>query len=44
MISAAVELVIGADDPERDYHPVLEPELVVRASTGPVPVHAKEGA
>jgi DNA-binding LacI/PurR family transcriptional regulator len=37
MISAAIDIAIGADDPERDDHPILQPELVVRASTGPVP-------
>lgn len=37
MIRAAVDLVVGPEDPERDFHPVLETELVIRASTGPAP-------
>jgi DNA-binding LacI/PurR family transcriptional regulator len=44
MISAAIDLVIGPQDPERDFHPVLEPELVVRASTGPLPPPHEQGA
>jgi DNA-binding LacI/PurR family transcriptional regulator len=44
MISAAIDLVIGPEDPERDFHPVLEPELVVRASTGPAPRLPQQGA
>jgi DNA-binding LacI/PurR family transcriptional regulator len=44
MISAAIDLAIGPTDPERDDHPVLRPELVVRASTGPVPAPVEEGA
>jgi LacI family transcriptional regulator len=34
MVRAAIDLAIGDDDPERDRHPVFEPELIVRASTG----------
>jgi DNA-binding LacI/PurR family transcriptional regulator len=37
MITAAIDLVIGQGDVERDAHPVMRPELVIRASTGPVP-------
>jgi len=44
MISAAIDLAIGPTDPERDAHPVLRPELVVRASTGPAPAPVEEGA
>jgi DNA-binding LacI/PurR family transcriptional regulator len=44
MVSAAFDLVIGPEDTARDYHPVLEPELVVRASTGPAPATTNEGA
>ncbi len=52
MIAAALDLVIGpaaasraAAGPEvTDLHPVLRPELVVRASTGPVPSHPTRGA
>lgn len=36
MILAAVDLAIGPQEDVADFHPVLEPELVVRASTGPV--------
>lgn len=43
MIRAGVDLAIGAADPKRDQHPVLKPELVVRASTGPVPAPVTEG-
>ena len=44
MIVAAIDLVIGPGQADADVHPVLEPELVVRASTGPAPVRAQEGA
>jgi DNA-binding LacI/PurR family transcriptional regulator len=44
MIEAAIELAIGTDEMEDDLHPVLPPELVVRASTGPAPASDKEGA
>ena len=56
MVTAALDLVIGprraASDGRRardgrgstNHHPVLRPELVVRASTGPVPAHPQEGA
>jgi DNA-binding LacI/PurR family transcriptional regulator len=44
MLAEAIELVIGGGDDERDYHPMLEPELVVRASSGPAPAHHNEGA
>lgn len=37
MMAAAIDLVIGPEQPGGDLHPVLQPELVVRASTGPVP-------
>jgi DNA-binding LacI/PurR family transcriptional regulator len=37
MIRAAVELAIGRDEALGNLHPVLEPVLVVRDSTGPVP-------
>ena len=37
MIAAALDLVIGPVSAGADGHPVLQPELVVRASTGPVP-------
>jgi DNA-binding LacI/PurR family transcriptional regulator len=40
----AIDLAIGSEDVEGDPHPVLAPELVVRASTGPVPGSAQEGA
>ncbi len=42
MVRAAVDLVIAADEETADFHPVLEPELVVRASTGPVPEPAAQ--
>jgi hypothetical protein len=35
MILAAVDLAIGPEEVLSDFHPVLEPDLVVRASTGP---------
>ena len=44
MIRAAIDLAIGGDDEVADFHPVLEPELVVRASTGPAPSQQHEGA
>jgi hypothetical protein len=37
MILAAVDLAIGRDESIDDVHPVLEPVLVIRGSTGPVP-------
>jgi DNA-binding LacI/PurR family transcriptional regulator len=37
MIVAALDLAIGPGGGSADLHPVLQPELVVRASTGPVP-------
>jgi DNA-binding LacI/PurR family transcriptional regulator len=37
MIAAAIDLVIGPGGVERDAHPVMRPELVIRASTGTVP-------
>lgn len=40
----AIDLAIGSKDGQIDPHPVLEPELVVRASTGPAPGPAQEGA
>jgi DNA-binding LacI/PurR family transcriptional regulator len=44
MIGAALDLVIGPSDAGRDSHPVLQPELIVRASTGPVPAQPSKGA
>jgi DNA-binding LacI/PurR family transcriptional regulator len=44
MIARAIDLVIGPRDASSDLHPVLVPDLVVRASTGPVPAHAPQGA
>lgn len=44
MLARAIDLAIGPRTSGSDLHPVLEPELVVRASTGPVPIHAQEGA
>ena len=44
MVSAAIDLAIGPEDSERDFHPVLEPELVVRASSGPASSNVKQGA
>ena len=35
MILAAFDLAIGRDEVLGDFHPLLEPELVVRESTGP---------
>jgi len=40
MVSAAVKLAIGSregEPRERDLHPVLEPSLVIRTSSGPAP-------
>lgn len=37
MVLAAVDLAIGAEEVLGDFHPMLEPNLVVRASTGPAP-------
>ena len=37
MLLAAVDLAIGEEEVLGDFHPVLEPDLVVRASTGPAP-------
>jgi DNA-binding LacI/PurR family transcriptional regulator len=44
MIERAIDLVFGSRAVAIDAHPVIQPELVVRASTGPVPAHAQEGA
>lgn len=44
MVLAAMDLAIGADEDDGDLHPVLEPELVIRASTGPAPAKQHEGA
>jgi DNA-binding LacI/PurR family transcriptional regulator len=44
MIAAALDLVIGPAPAGADSHPVLQPELVVRASTGPVPSQPAKGA
>jgi LacI family transcriptional regulator len=43
MIESAIDLVIGPRDARADAHPVMRPELVIRASTGPAPAHASEG-
>ena len=37
MVLAAVDLAIGRDEVLGDFHPLLEPDLVVRESTGPAP-------
>ncbi len=37
MVLAAVDLAIGRDEILGDLHPTLEPDLVVRDSTGPAP-------
>ncbi len=37
MVLAAVDLAIGRDEVIGDLHPVLDPELVIRDSTGPAP-------
>ena len=34
---AGVDLAIGRDEVLGDFHPLLEPELVIRESTGPAP-------
>ena len=39
MVVAAVDVAIGAREIQRDAHPVLVPELIVRDSTGPVSAH-----
>ena len=39
MVLAAVDLAIGRDEVLGDFHPLLEPELVIRESTGPAPTH-----
>jgi DNA-binding LacI/PurR family transcriptional regulator len=44
MLAAAVDLAIGPRTDAADRHPVLQPELVVRASTGPVPAAPAQGA
>jgi DNA-binding LacI/PurR family transcriptional regulator len=44
MVEAAVDLAIGPAEEILDFHPILEPELVVRASTGPAAGHQPEGA
>lgn len=37
MMAAAVELAIGRDEVLGDFHPLFEPDLIVRESTGPAP-------
>ena len=37
MVLAAVDLAIGREEVLGDFHPLLEPDLVVRGSTGPAP-------
>jgi len=37
MVLAAIDLAIGGDEVIGDFHPMLEPELVIRGSTGPAP-------
>ena len=37
MLLAAVDLAIGREEVVGDFHPLLEPDLVVRDSTGPAP-------
>jgi LacI family transcriptional regulator len=44
MILAALDLAIGPPEEITDFHPILEPELVIRASSGPVPGQQPEGA
>jgi DNA-binding LacI/PurR family transcriptional regulator len=44
MVVAALDLVIGPSTAVSDSHPVLRPELVIRASTGPVPTQLAKGA
>ena len=43
MVLRAIDLAIGEHVPDLDFHPILEPELVVRASTGPAPGRQQEG-
>jgi DNA-binding LacI/PurR family transcriptional regulator len=43
IMAKAIDLAIGTMDEGLDQHPVLEPELVVRSSTGPAP-NQQEGA
>ena len=44
MVLAAIDLAIGDHEASIDFHPILEPELVVRASTGPASGRQQEGA
>jgi DNA-binding LacI/PurR family transcriptional regulator len=44
MIERAIDLVIGPRIAGADVHPVMQPELVVRDSSGPVPTASREGA
>lgn len=44
MIVAAIDLAIGPGSTGADAHPVLQPQLVIRASTGPAPASPSEGA
>jgi DNA-binding LacI/PurR family transcriptional regulator len=44
MVVAAIDLVIGPQVAGADLHPVMRPELVVRASTGPPAVQSLQGA
>lgn len=44
MMVAAIDLAMGPRTAGPDAHPVLQPELVVRASTGPAPAPPAEGA
>jgi hypothetical protein len=37
MVLAAIELAIGRDEVLGDFHPMLEPEIVTRESSGPAP-------
>ena len=37
MILAAIDLAIGRDEVLGDFHPLLEPDLVVRETTRPAP-------
>lgn len=39
MMLAAIDLAIGREEVLGDFHPLLEPDLVVRESTGPAPGH-----
>ena len=36
-VLAAVDLAIGRDEVLGDFHPLLEPEIVIRESRGPAP-------